>query len=214
MKLGSYHQMHIRDKYINALYDYGALPLLIPCFEDKSLLRQYVNLVTSVIVIGGMDYPPELYGEAPHPKTEPMEMRRAVSDFHLVDLCLETATPLLGICAGMQLINIYFGGKLIQHLDNLEMHYGEKEHKIIFDESRWLSQVEKGSSLVVNSNHHQGIDPKNIGNGLKAVAFAEDGCIEALEHTGKQQIMGIQWHPERMRDTEHRKRIFEYFIRL
>jgi len=212
MRLGSHKQYHIRNKYINALYDYGALPVLIPCFEDKEILRQYVQMVNSLIIIGGMDYPPELFGENPHPKTEPMEMRRAKSDYYLLDLALELNKPVLGICAGMQLINIYFGGKLIQHLDNLDLHYGEKEHQIRIADSRWLSRIGEGDSLIVNSNHHQGINPDFIGANLKPVAWTMDGCIEALEHTGEQCILGIQWHPERMKDIEHRERIFSFFI--
>jgi len=212
MKLGSHKQIHIRDRYISALYDYGAFPVLIPCFEDKELLRQYVSMVKSIIIIGGMDYPPELYGEDIHPKTEIMEMRRVKSDYYLLDLAMEHNKPVLGICAGMQLINIYFGGKLIQHLDNLDIHYGEKEHLVTQSAGRWLSQIEHRESFIVNSNHHQGIDTGFIGKNLVPVANSEDGGIEALEYTGDQCILGIQWHPERMRDLHHRKAMFEFFI--
>ncbi|MBP7310635.1 MAG: gamma-glutamyl-gamma-aminobutyrate hydrolase family protein [Candidatus Cloacimonetes bacterium] len=214
MKLGSYMQFHIRDKYVNALYDHGALPLLIPSIADKTLLNQYLEMVQAVIIIGGMDYPPELYGEQTHPKTEPMEMQRALSDMYLVELCLQMQKPLLGICAGMQLINIFFGGKLIQHLDNLEMHHGEKEHEIRISGGRWLKPILGWDSCIVNSNHHQGIDPQHLGKGLSPVAFSPDGGIEALEYEADSMILGIQWHPERMRDLEHRKSIFEYLCRL
>lgn len=213
MQLGSYMQFHIRDKYVNALYDHGALPILIPSFEDKAILKQYLERVQAVIIIGGLDYPPQLYGEQAHLKTEPMEMRRAASDMLIVELCLEMSKPLLGICAGMQLINIFFGGKLIQHLDNLEMHYGEKEHPIAIKEGRWLKPILGWDSCIVNSNHHQGIDFKHIGMGLTPVAFSPDGGIEALEYESKSMILGIQWHPERMRDLEHRRKIFEYLCR-
>ncbi len=212
MVLGKHMQFHIRDKYINALYEHGAQPILIPSFEDKDILKSYVDMVKAVIIIGGNDYPPELYGENPHPQTEPMEMRRAISDYHLVDLCLETRKPLLGICAGMQLLNIRFGGKLIQHLDNLDTHFGEKYHEITLKENRWLSRIFGADSLIVNSNHHQGADPKHLGAGLTPVAFSADGCIEALEYESESMILGIQWHPERITDLEHRRKIFEFLI--
>ena len=214
MQLGSYMQFHIRDKYVQALYDYGALPLLIPSFDDKTLLKQYLDMVQGLIIIGGMDYPPEMYGEAPHPKTEAMETRRAISDWMLMDLVLECGKPLLGICAGMQLINIYFGGKLIQHLDSYDVHFGEKYHEIAVQDSQWLSKIFPTDCLVVNSNHHQGIDPLFIGKGLKPVAFSEEGGIEALEYEGKQMILGIQWHPERISDLQHREQIFRYFVEI
>ena len=213
MHLGEYMQFHIRDKYLEALFANDALPILIPPIEDKDVLRQYINMVSALIIIGGLDYPPELYGEKPHPKTEPMERRRAISDFYLLDLILETGKPVLGICAGMQLMNIYFGGKLIQHLDNLDIHYGEKMHKIyVQKDSRWLSKIIPEGKITVNSNHHQCVDPAYIGKGLKVAALSPDGCIEALEYNSEQMILGIQWHPERMQDIEHRNCLFNFII--
>lgn len=214
MQLGSYMQFHLRDKYVNALYYHGALPLLIPSFEDKALLKQYIDMVSGLIIIGGMDYPPSLYGQELHPKTEPMEMRRAVSDMLLVELMLEAKKPLLGICAGMQLLNIYFGGKLIQHIDNLDAHFGEKYHNITVKDSHWLENIFGAKQLIVNSNHHQGLDPAFIGKGLKPVAWADDGGIEAVELDSPQMVLGIQWHPERITDLQHRKLIFDYFIHI
>lgn len=214
MQLGKYMQFHVRDKYINALYEHGALPVLVPCIRDKELLRQYLQQVRCLIIIGGNDYPPALYGETPHPETELMEMQRAESDYLLVELCLEMQKPLLGICAGMQLLNIYFGGRLIQHLPNVDMHFGEKEHSVKIEGSRWLKEILGWDSCIVNSNHHQGVNPDYIGQGLKPVAFAPDGGIEAMEYDAPQMVLGIQWHPERMRDLEHRKRMFDYINRL
>ena len=213
MHLGDYMQYHIRDKYLEALFANDALPVLIPPIEDKQVLRQYINMVSALIIIGGLDYPPDLYAEKPHPKTESMERRRAVSDFYLMDIILETGKPILGICAGMQLINIFFGGKLIQHLDNVDIHYGEKMHEIyVQKDSQWLSQIIPVGKITVNSNHHQGVDPFHIGKGLKVAALSLDGVIEALEYNSEQMILGIQWHPERMNNLEHRNRLFNFLI--
>jgi len=214
MQLGTYLQDHIRDTYVQAIYDYGALPLLIPCSEDKDLLRQYLALAGALIIIGGMDYPPALYGEAPAPESDPMEARRAASDFLLMDLVMEMDIPLLGICAGMQLINIYFGGKLIQHIAQLETHFGEKYHPIRLEGSSHLTGIFPATDLIVNSNHHQAVDPRFIGRDLRPIAFAEDGGIEALEHSRKTMLLGIQWHPERITDLGHRKLIFEHLTKL
>jgi len=212
MQLGSYHQFHIRDKYIDAVYDYGGLPLPIPCLTDEAALQQYIDKIDGLIIIGGMDYPPEMYGQDLHPKADIMHERRAKSDPLLVKLILKTMKPVLGICAGMQLLNICTGGKLIQHMDTTDNHFGEKYHEITLSESRWLSQIIKEDKYIVNSNHHQGIDPSYVGKGLKVVATAYDGVIEAMELEGEQMVLAIQWHPERITDLEHRKRLFEFFI--
>jgi putative glutamine amidotransferase len=212
MKLGSYHQFHIRNKYIDAVYDYGGLPLPIPCLTDEAALRQYISKIDGLIIIGGMDYPPEMYGQTAHPKAEIMHERRATSDPLLVKLILETNKPVLGICAGMQLLNICTGGKLIQHMETTDNHYGEKYHEITLTASRWLSQIVPSEKIIVNSNHHQGIDPLYVGKGFKVVATAYDGVIEAMELAGEQMVLAIQWHPERITDLAHRKLIFEYFI--
>jgi len=213
MHLGDYMQYHIRDTYLDALFKNGALPILIPPIEDKQVLMQYLDMVSFIIIIGGLDYPPLLYKEKQHPKTEPMEMHRAISDLYLLDLALKMGKPVLGICAGMQLINIFFGGKLIQHLDNVDIHYGEKMHDIyVQKDSYWLSQIIPEGKILVNSNHHQGVDPTHIGKGLKVAAVSSDGCIEALEYNSEQMILGIQWHPERMQDTDHRYRLFDFII--
>jgi putative glutamine amidotransferase len=212
MQFGSYHQFHIRDKYIDAVYEHGGLPLPIPCLTDETAMQQYVDIIDALIIIGGMDYPPEMYGQEVHPKADIMHERRATSDPLLVSLILKTNKPVLGICAGMQLLNICQGGKLIQHLEQVDNHLGEKYHEITITESRWLSQIIPGKTITVNSNHHQGIDPNYIGKGFKVVATAADGVIEAMELEGDQMVLAIQWHPERITDLEHRKRMFEFFI--
>ncbi|HPS40002.1 MAG TPA: gamma-glutamyl-gamma-aminobutyrate hydrolase family protein, partial [Candidatus Cloacimonadota bacterium] len=157
-------------------------------------------------------YPPRLYGEELHPKTEPMEMHRAISDKLLMELVMELDKPLLGICAGMQLINIFFGGKLIQHIDNLDYHFGEKYHPVRIGESHWLKKIFPTRKIITNSNHHQAVDPCHLGRDLTPVAFSPDGGIEALEHSRETMLLGIQWHPERITDLRHRKLIFDFLV--
>ncbi len=214
MQLGQYHQFHIRDKYIDAVFGNGGLPLPLPCLEEKQALRQYLEMVDALIVIGGMDYPPAIYGEELHPKAELMNERRVNSDLLLMKLVLGTKLPVLGICAGMQLLNIATGGKLIQHLPNVEEHYGEKYHEIRIAAGSRLYDIFRQDRQLVNSNHHQGINPDSVGKGFKVAATTSDGTIEAMELEGEQFVLGIQWHPERMTDAQHRKTLFEYFIRL
>jgi putative glutamine amidotransferase len=198
MKLGQYEQFHIRDKYIDAVYDNGGLPLPLPCFSDAEIISQYVSKADAVIIIGGMDYPPDLYGQNPHPQADIMTRRRAESDLLLFAEVMKQKKPLLGICAGLQLMNIATGGSLIQHLVNTVYHQGEKYHPISIYPSRWLPEIFGTDRIIVNSNHHQGIDDNAIGKGFSVVARADDGQIEAIEYDCEHFVLGIQWHPERI----------------
>lgn len=214
MQLGKYHQFHIRDTYIDAVLNNGMLPLLIPCLDEKAALRQYLEQVGALIVIGGLDYPPDLYSEELHPETELAHERRVKGDFLLLETALELQLPVLGICAGMQLLNIFRGGKLIQHIANLDAHFGEKYHPVRILGGRWLPAIFGREEIVVNSNHHQGVDPKHLGAGLTVVALAEDGMVEALELDAPQLVLGIQWHPERIADPEVSRPVFQYLRSL
>lgn len=214
MQLGSYHQFHVRDKYVDAVYNNGALPLLIPCMTDRDCLRAYLNKVGALIIIGGMDYPPSLYGEEAHPLTEEAHPRRSKGDYALLETALELNKPVLGICAGMQLLNIFFGGKLIQHIREYDAHFGERSHEVRILGGRWLPQIFGRERIRVNSNHHQAVDPRFLGKGLRIVAQAEDGMVEALEYESPQMVLGIQWHPERIADPELSKPIFEFLNKL
>ncbi|HNX01437.1 MAG TPA: gamma-glutamyl-gamma-aminobutyrate hydrolase family protein [Candidatus Cloacimonadota bacterium] len=214
MRLGQHHQFHIRGKYIDALVANGAIPLLIPTINDPEYVEYYLQQVGAIIIIGGLDYPPSLYGQEPHPMLDPCHSRRTEADFLLVKKALEMKKPLIGFCAGMQLLNIYFGGKLIQHIDNLDDHFGEKYHKINILGGRWLPQIFAKNEIIVNSNHHQAVDPAHIGKGLSIVAKADDGMIEALEYESEQMVLGIQWHPERIIDPEVSRPIFQFLNKL
>jgi putative glutamine amidotransferase len=150
------------------------------------------------VFVGGHDYPPEIYNEPRHEKVETMDERRAEYDLLLFKLAFERKIPIVGICAGMQLINISMEGKLIQHLDNHEFHQPENYHTLTIKNSKWLSQIFPDETIVVNSLHHQGVKPEYLGKDLNAVAFAPDGLIECVEYNGEQVCMGVQWHPERV----------------
>jgi len=184
--------------YADAIYEAGGMPISIPCFNDEDTLNQYLDKVAFLVFVGGHDYPPEIYNEPRHEKVETMDERRAEYDLLLFKLAFERKIPIVGICAGMQLINISMGGKLIQHLDNHEFHQPENYHTLTIKNSKWLSQIFPDETIVVNSLHHQGVKPEYLGKDLNAVAFAPDGLIECVEYNGEQVCMGVQWHPERV----------------
>lgn len=212
MQLGSYHQFHLRNKYVDAVTGHGALPLPLPCTSAPEDIDHYLSLIDALIIIGGLDYPADMFGEEPHPKIDPADPRRAESDPLFFHAALKAGLPILGICAGMQLMNIALGGKLIQHLDTAEYHTGENYHPVNITGGRWLPQIFGSDQITVNSNHHQGLNPAFIGHGLSICALAPDGIIEAVEYDAPQMVLGIQWHPERITDLIHRKAIFDFLI--
>ncbi len=200
--------------YVKSVCEAGGLPLLIPCTDDETLLEQYIEKADGFLFIGGRDYSPEWYNEPVHCKTGLVHERRLSADKKLAKSVLSRNLPVLGICAGHQLINIEYGGKLIQHLETSVEHTDENYHTVDIKGGRILADIFKSGCITVNSCHHQAIDPGSIGSGLKAVAWAEDGTIEAVESVDKNRfILGVQWHPERINDPEHRKLIFKSFIK-
>jgi putative glutamine amidotransferase len=123
--------------------------------------------------------------------------------------------PVLGICAGPQLCTITLGGKLIQHVEGHIAHSNirDREHTVTIRGGHIMKRMFGEKSITVNSNHHQAADPTHIGKGLQAVAYAEDGVVEAIECINPNRfVLGVQWHPERVRFDDQREKIFGRFI--
>ena len=124
-----------------------------------------------------------------------------------------SAPPILGICGGHQLINLAFGGRLIQHLPQAVAHTGGKSHPIDIRNGRILRELFGEGRLDVNSWHHQAVPLDGLGQGLVATAFADDGIVEALEGTDPSRfLLGVQWHPERSPDPEHCRQLLGALI--
>lgn len=210
------HQWYkVPINYINAVYNAGGLPLILPCNPSEDELGAYIENLDAMLFTGGADYPSIMYGDEADEYAEPMDNKRANTDLLLVKKIIkETNIPVLGICAGHQLLAIAHGGKLIQHLPNAEFHAqpGDTEHSVKIKGGKWLKSIFKEQSINVNSNHHQAIMDNPLPIGFEIVARADDGVIEAMEYSGKRYIVGLQWHPERTKNKEHTKMIFNHFI--
>ena len=194
-------------EYLNSEYAWrvsasGAVPVLCPSIERLELVESLLDVADGVLFIGGKDYDPRSYGEAPHPETA---MTRKRPDF---DLCFARAAlrrdlPILGICAGCQLLNIVTGGKLVQHLGNADEHTKGVFHTATVTASGFFGRAlgaAVGSRVTVNSFHHQAVDPEHLGAGIRITGVAFDGTVEAVEMPGTRMVLGVQFHPERMDD--------------
>ncbi len=201
--------------YINAIYNAGALPLIIPCNPSAEELDAYIEIIDGMLFTGGADYPASLYGEEADDKLEPMDNKRAETDMILAKKILEeTEIPVLGICAGHQLLAIAKGGKLIQHIPTAKDHEktGDTEHRITIKGGKWLKSIFNEDSIIVNSNHHQAVMLHPFPKDFELVATADDGVVEAMELNENRMVLGLQWHPERTKNKEHTKMIFDFFV--
>jgi aminomethyltransferase len=208
----------VRSPYVDGVYEAGGAPLLFPCVADEEVLRQCLERVDGLVLTGASDYPPELYGEGLAPETELCHARRSAADIALARMALESRVPVFAICGGLQLIWIATGGKLIQHLPTAEAHRklpsGEmNSHEVRIEEKSILARIFEAVQIRTNSSHHQGADPGRLGQGLRIVARTEDGVVEGVEATDRRVLLfGVQWHPEREKDDDHRLRLFRAFV--
>ena len=211
----------IYNRYVDQIFESGGLPLLVPCFTDESILRHYVELADGFLFVGVNDYPPSFYRDPKKIETQvkntPGYKRLAESNMILARLVLQEnqRMPVLGICAGPQLCTIALGGKLIQHVEGHVAHSNirDQEHEITIRGGRIMKGMFGETSITVNSNHHQAADPDHMGRGLQAVAFAKDGVVEAIEGVDPNRfVLGVQWHPERVRFADHRQKLFGGFV--
>jgi len=164
-----------------------------------------------ILLTGGGDVDPSIYGaRADHPKVRGVDKKRDQFEREILDRALDVEIPLLGICRGLQLANVHLGGTLIPDLEDAghSGHRGsggrEIAHPVAVEGDSLLREVVRESRGSVNSSHHQAADKP--GKGLRVAARAGDGVVEAMEFADPARrafFMLVQWHPERMKDTEH-----------
>jgi len=209
-------QIGVYTPYYQALLAAGALPVVIPSMEDCSTLGEYLDRLDGFLFTGGRDVPPQAYGQSKHPQTEECDPRRFACDRLLAELVRERAIPVLAICLGMQLLNVAYGGTLIQHLETGILHTAidggnDALHSIVVEEDSLLHHVLGSSGLEVNSAHHQAVD--RLAPGLRVLATAPDGTVEAVQKTDRRFFLGVQWHPERIFERTEQRGIFEAFVK-
>jgi len=209
--------------YIEAIEHAGGTPFIIPLTKDEAVLQQLYNLADGIVFAGGNDPDPALYGEVSHPTVADASPFRDHVDMQLLRWALRDKKPLLGICRGMQLLNILQGGSLYQHLpedfpEGSDHNSSTKRetltdiaHVLRVEKSSKLGAIFASESIGTNTHHHQGI--KTLGEGLIANAWSEDGLIEGLEMTNDHFAIGVQSHPESL-EAEAEPRWQKFFSAL
>jgi putative glutamine amidotransferase len=190
-------------RYESALREVGIEPVRISPVDKRSLVS-----LDGLLLTGGTDVNPVRYGEQRHPKTEDPDDPLDELEISLLRDALSAGLPVLAICRGMQLFNVFHGGSLIQHLDSHDSP--DALHNIqIVPNSRLASIIGEGEHEV-NSRHHQAV--ARVGNGLVISAKSSDGVIEALERPGEAFAVAVQWHPEdRVLVSDVDRKLFEAF---
>lgn len=197
--------------YVRAVEAAGGRPLLVPPAEDGA--AETLEALDGVVFSGGNDLDPDVYGAEPHPATGGVNTPRDRAELALLTAALERDMPVLAVCRGSQILNVARGGDIVQHLPEVTGSEAHREVPGVFSDHD--VRVEDGSRLAaalgrehapVKSHHHQAYG--RIGAGLREVAWAEDGTVEALEDPGKRFAVGVLWHPEEDEDA----RLFEALV--
>lgn len=193
---------YLEEEMILAVGVAGGLPLILPDLRSEVLSAELLEGMDGLLLTGGSDLSPESYGEAPRDPSWEGDRRRDLYELALVHAARERGLPILGICRGCQLLNVAFGGTLWQDIstecEGALLHrdpvsYDQKSHALEVDPDSRLAEMLGAGPHEVNSVHHQGL--KQLGAGLRVLARAPDGIVEAIEATSG-YALGIQWHPE------------------
>ena len=209
--------------YFRAVAAAGGVPVVIPCMTDLDVVKRQVESLDGIIFSGGPDVDAFNYGKRNHPEMSLMHPMKENWDLALAKEALDHGKqPVLGICLGIQELNVAAGGSLFRHIpedigtsvEHRRMKAGvETMHHVRFKEDGPLVKIFGVTELTANSSHHQSVEKP--GTGFEAVAWADDGCVEAItpvEGIEKRFVVGLQWHPERIQDQPPQEKIFQAFI--
>ena len=212
--------------YLRAIEAAGGIPMLIHLTGDTEVLDTHYQRCDALLFAGGNDVHPSFYGASEHPKLGDTNVFQDEVERVLVQRAIACGRPVLGICRGMQLINVVLGGSLYQdiasELPNAFDHQASiarrnmayLAHTITLDATAWLAERLDTTELAVNTLHHQAL--RTIAPSLQVVARAPDGIVEAVEGVGTRAVIGVQCHPEELWEAVDKRwmRVFEGFVQL
>jgi putative glutamine amidotransferase len=214
------------DYYFEATREAGADPIEVSLQQPPEQLQEQLSRLDAFVLPGSpADVDPGRYGAAKHPKTNELDANRDSTDIAILDHALKASKPVLAICYGCQLLNVYLRGTLVQDIRAQRpesMPHGSTDlppgaikgdirHQASFSAGSRLAGLSQAAKAEINSSHHQAIDKP--GDHLRVTARASDGTIEGVEWTGDSNwVIGVQWHPERMFGDAFSQRLFSDFI--
>lgn len=213
---------YMRPAYLKAIRATGGIPVILPLEADEDDLRQVLNHVDGVLFTGGPDVHPFYFGEETQRFCGNVSVKRDAMELLLLKLAMAMKKPILGICRGVQLLNIGLGGDIYQDIPSQfkedfpiahtqPFGYDIPSHTIAAEGGTLLAAIARDSVIRVNSMHHQAV--RNVAPGLVASGHAPGGLVEAIEMPEYPFLLGVQWHPEYLWEEDNAaRRIFETFV--
>ncbi len=206
---------HLSNRfYVRALVKAGAAPVVLPVGDgsDTTGAKELLGRLDGLLLSGGVDIDPASYGREREPATGESQPDRDAYEFALVRQAVVRDLPTLAICRGIQTLNTALGGTLVQDLPEHSRNelWNQTAHQVSIEPGSHLARVVGESSLDVNSLHHQAV--AEPGEGVRVVARADDGTVEAIEIDGAPSVLGVQWHPEMIRHRPAHLALFENLV--
>ncbi len=201
----------INKNYCTAISDFGQTPVLISNFNLQAI-DKIISVADGILFTGGGDIHAKFFNQRLHPKASDINIARDEFELKLCMKAIQKNLPVLGICRGIQIINIALGGNIFQHINGHMQNIPRDlaAHNVYLKSDTKLFKLIGQKKMQVNSLHHQAVNI--LGKDLKISGFAEDGIIEAIEMPSKKFVMGLQWHPESLYKVyESQMKIFKGF---
>jgi putative glutamine amidotransferase len=197
--------------YASAVLAAGGIPLLLPVLAPDAAAEVLAS-VDGLLLSGGADVDPARYGAVAIPAVYGVNPERDAWELALLAAAEATAVPTLGICRGAQILNVARGGTLVLDLPDHRVpdRYGEVIHQVVLEPGSLLTQAARCRAIGVNTLHHQAVDV--VGRGLRAVGWATDGTIEAVEAVDGAPVLAVQWHPELLPTLPGHPELFRWLV--
>ncbi len=209
------------EAYSRAIESAGGIPILIPYVKNTDIYDDFIEICDGIFITGGADIDPRRYGKDKNNTCGAIQPLRDEMELYILDEALCKNKPVLAVCRGVQLLNVGLGGTLYQDIPTeypSEINHTQTEgrfipsHKVKIVKDTPLFELIGKDKMTANSFHHQAI--MDLAEGLKPMAYAEDGIIEAVYLPARDYVRGYQWHPERLFDSDGgNRKIFLDFIK-